>query len=498
MLKQVDYRGLLLKALFLIAAVVLIYSPAFFGGLVFDDIGHLRDDRRLRTFAGLLKIWLYPEQDYQHQWYPLTSTTFWLMHWLWGFHTLGYHLVNICFHTCNALLLWRLLKQLSVPGSYWAAMLFAVHPVNVQSVAWIIELKNVQSCFFYLVSAVLFVHMIQQRGKIRWGWYALSVLFFALALLSKAATSSLPLGLLLILFWKRRETFWRELVWLIPFLVMGVFFAGYVKNLEENFSSGELDLGMNMADHGALFGQTLWFYAQQLVLPVELRFVYPKWKLDGMQIMQWLPNVGVILTLALFFKLRKKWGWGPLVGLLYFIMAVGPLAFVSVAYMRFTYVANHWVYWASIGFLALMATAVYQMFRHPQMRLAVMLMMVLVLGTRSWCHAHIYKNQITLWRHVLQAYPTLTIAHLNLANALRQENTTASFAHYQLGLVYDPHSYNCRFGLATLYLSQGNATLCRFYTTQALIYYPQHPYFRYQNARAKIALGAGCRWAGQS
>lgn len=490
MLKQIDYRTLWWRILFLVAAIVIVYSPAFHGGLVFDDIGHLRDDRRLRTFAGLVKIWLYPQQDYQHQWYPLTSTTFWLMHWLWGFKTLGFHLVNVFFHICNALMFWKLLKQLKVPGEYWAAMLFALHPVNVQSVAWIIELKNVQSCFFYLASAVMFVHMMSLKGKPRWGWYALSLLMFVLALLSKAATSSLPLGLLLILIWKRKEVSRSTFAMLVPFIVMGSYFAGYVKNLEENYSGGNLDLGLSMLDHGALFGQTLWFYARQLVMPKDICFVYPKWEVDGTQWVQWMPNVGVLLAVLLVWSQRKKWGFGPLAGLLYFILAVGPLAFVSVAYMRFTFVANHWVYWASMGFLALMATAFYQVFRHPKLRVSVMLVLVVAMGVRSWFHAQIYADQIVVWRHVLKRYPTLSTAHLNLANALRQNGDPAgSFKHYQLALYHNPYSFNSRFGLATLYLQFGNPVLCRFYTTQALLYYPQHPFFRYQNARAKIAMG---------
>ncbi|GEM_PF-307767 len=489
MLKHVENRKLLLQAMCLLGLTVLIYSPALQGGFVFDDIGHLRDDRRIRTFAGLIKIWLYPQQDYQHQWYPLTSTTFWLMHRLWGFHTLGFHLVNVCFHACNALLLWRLLKQLNVPGSYWAAMIFAVHPVNVQSVAWIIELKNVQSCFFYLLSAVTFVHFILHRGKVNWGWYVLSILLFACALLSKAATSSLPLGLLLILIWKRREHIWRDLLLLIPFIVMGTFFAGYVKHLEENFSGEGVELGLHAMDRFALFGQTLWFYATQLVLPIDIQFIYPKWTVDGTQIMQWLPNIGLVLVVMLFVKLRKKWNVGPLVGLLYFFLAIGPLAFVSVAYMRFSYVANHWVYWASLSFLTLMATAVYQMFTSRKLQLAVMLIIVLVFGARSWFHASIYKNQTIVWRHVLQACPTLAIAHLNLANSIRGDDDDGSFRHYQTALVYNPHSFNTRFSLGTLYLQHDDAMLCRFYTTQALIYYPQNPFFRYQNARAKITLG---------
>lgn len=489
LLKQVDQRTFWLQACFLVALTILVYSPAFHGGFIFDDVGHLVDDRRLRTLAGLMKIWLYPTQDYIHQYYPLTSSTFWLIHRLWGFETLAYHLVNVAFHICNAMLLWRLLSQLKVPGSYWGAMLFAVHPINVQSVAWIIELKNVQSCFFYLACACTFVHFVLNRGKASWGWYALALLLFVGALLSKAATSSLPLGLVLILFWKRRPTFWRDFVLLIPFALMGSVFAGYVKNLEENYSGFGIDLGLNMLDRWALLGQTLWFYASKMVLPIDLRFVYSRWALDGTQVMQWLPNLGLVLAVAVLVKMRRRWGWGPVTGLLYFIAAVGPLAFVSVAYMRYSYVANHWVYWASMGFLTLMATALVQICTQPKLRLVVMLVVVVGLGARSWCHAHIYQTPIMTWEHVLDANPTEAMAHLNLANAIRHENQAASFKHYQLALMYNPYSFRSMFGLGTLYLTNGDAALCRFYTTQALFYYPTNPFFQYQNARAKIVLG---------
>lgn len=489
MLKQIHHRNLWLQGLFLVALTVLVYSPAFHGGFVFDDINHLLNDRRIRTFAGLMKLWLHPTQDYQHQYYPLTSTTFWLIHWVCGFKPLGFHLVNVTLHCVNALLFWRLLSLLKIPGSYWAALLFAISPVNLQSVAWIIELKNVQSCLFYLAAAIAFMYPLLRHGRMKWGWYVGSLLLFACALLSKAATSSLPIGLLLLLIWKRRQSIWRDLLWLIPFMVMGGLFAGYVKNLEEHFSANDLDLGLSMADRWVLLGQTLWFYARQLVFPVDLRFVYPKWQVHATQLLAWLPTAGLVLVVGLFVKLRKQWGLGPLVGLLFFIAAVGPLAFVSVAYMRFSYVANHWVYWASMGMIALLATAVFQMITLPRLRVIVMLVLVLGYATRSWFHVHIYKSPIATWQHVLAACPTLAMAHLNLANDIRKVDQAAAFYHYQLALMYNPYSYRSRFGIGTLYLSNNNPKLCRFYTTQALLYEPNHPFYQYQNARAKIELG---------
>jgi tetratricopeptide (TPR) repeat protein len=489
LLKQVENHTVVLQGLFLSVLTLLIYSPAFHGGFIFDDINHLVSDRRLQTFAGLIKIWLYPTQDYQHQYYPLTSTTFWLMHQLWGFNTLGFHLVNVSMHALNALLLWRLLALLKVPGSYWAALLFAVHPVNVQSVAWIIELKNVQSCFFYLAAAIAFMYPLLKYGKVRWSWYIAALLLFVCALLSKAATSSLPIGLLLLLFWKRRQTFWRDLLWLLPFIVMGGMFAGYVKNLEEQFSGNGLDLGLNTSDRWVLLGQTIWFYATQLVLPVDMRFVYPKWRVDATQWLQWLPTCGLLVVVVLFVKMRKLWGNGPLAGLLYFCLAIGPLAFVSVAYMRFSYVANHWVYWASMGFITLMATALVQCLTRRKLRVAVMLIVVCGMGLRSWYHAHLYEGSIPMWRHVLAEYPTFSSAHLNLANFIRADDPAGAFSHYQLALMYNPYSYRSLIGMGTLFLQTNKPVLCRFYTAQAILYDPHNPFFWYQNARAKIVLG---------
>ncbi|MBL4701773.1 MAG: tetratricopeptide repeat protein [Phycisphaeraceae bacterium] len=489
LLKIRHHQNLILQAMFLIALTFIVYSPSFFGSFIFDDIGHIFEDRRLRTFSGLMKIWLYPFEDYQHQYYPLTSTTLWLAHSLWGFKTLGFHLINVSLHSFNALLLWRLLSQLKVPGGYWGAMIFAVSPVNVQSVAWIIELKNVQSCFFYLASAVIFVQMLPQMGRRRWALYGLSLGLFILALLSKAATSSLPLGLLLILFWKRRETFWRDFLLLIPYAIIGGGFASFVKHLEENFSGAGVDLHLSLADRWVLLGQTLWFYASKLVLPIDIRFIYARWQVDATQMLQWLPTLGLILVLGLFVKMRKKWGNGPLVGLLYFFAAVGPLVFMTVAYMRFSYVANHWVYWASLGFTALMATAVAQIFTHQKLRVAVMLVIVCALGTRSWFHAHLYEGPTAIWSHVLEANPVESMAYLNLANDLRKTDTDKSSRMYQLALTYSPYSHRSLFGLGTLYLVNNQPELCRFYTTQALFYSPGDYRIQFQNARARIVLG---------
>jgi protein O-mannosyl-transferase len=133
-------------ALLLVVAVLIAYLPALQGGYIWDDNRYVTENPILPQPDGLAAIWTDPGATIQY--YPMVFTTFWLEYRLWGLNPLGYHATNILLHALSALLLWAILRRLAVPGAWLAAALFALHPVHVESVAWVTERKNVLSGLF--------------------------------------------------------------------------------------------------------------------------------------------------------------------------------------------------------------------------------------------------------------------------------------------------------------------------------------------------------------
>jgi hypothetical protein len=232
-------------ACLLVALTVLAYVPALDAGYVFDDSMYLTENSRIGASEGLWSIWTeIGGPDYRHQYYPLTSTAFWLQYRLWGDRPVGYHLVNVLLHALNAGLLWRLLGALRVPAAWLGAAIFAVHPVHVQSVAWIAELKNVLSGFFFLASALLMVHYFDRDGRQRSVsrrrlMYVAGMLLFLCALLSKTATCLLPAALALVLWWKRDRVGARDLLALVPMVVLGAGFVTMTVILEARYGGAQ-------------------------------------------------------------------------------------------------------------------------------------------------------------------------------------------------------------------------------------------------------------------
>jgi hypothetical protein len=228
-------KTILLWAGLIVLLTLLAYIPAMRGGYIWDDNAHITDNATLRSSDGLAIL---------PQYYPLVHTTFWVEYHLWQLHPFGYHLVNVLLHALNAILLLLVLRYLRVPGAWLAAAFFALHPVHVESVAWITERKNVLSSFFYLSSVLAYLRFANVTGdpantalssdldpltsdnsNRSWGFYAFSLFLFLCALLSKTVTSSLPAAILLVLWWKRDRIRWRDILALIPYFVVGALFG---------------------------------------------------------------------------------------------------------------------------------------------------------------------------------------------------------------------------------------------------------------------------------
>ncbi|MGB8368349.1 MAG: tetratricopeptide repeat protein [Verrucomicrobiia bacterium] len=424
----------------IVVLVFLAYLPALRGGFIWDDDEYVTNNPLLTAPDGLRRIWF--SMDSPSQYFPLTYTVFCMEHSLWGLNPTGYHSVNILLHAINALLVWRLLKRLSVPGAWLAAALFALHPVQVESVAWITELKSVLSLFFILLTLGCWIEFIGDRSRRFWHWLAL--VFYALALFSKTTACTLPAALLLILWLKAQPIDWRRLAQVVPFLAMGLG-MGLLTTWWERFHQGTQGELFSMGGRERLLvaSHALWFYAGKLFWPVNLTFSYPRWAIDpaNPSAYGWL-LLGIGLGVAIYFT-RRFVGRSVEVAALYYAATLSPLlGFVMLYTFRYTFVADHYQYVASLGLIALAAAGITLAFKtKPILKGAVGGVLLLTLGLLTWRQAGIYRNLETLWRDTLAKNPDCWMAHNNLGLLLKdQGRIEEAMEHYHKALQINPNA----------------------------------------------------------
>lgn len=437
------------------------YSSAIRGGFIWDDDKYVTQNPLLTAPHGLWQIWTTTKSP---QYYPLVFTTFWVERHLWGINPMGYHVVNVSLHAINAILVWWLLRRLEVPGAWMIGAIFAVHPVHVESVAWTSERKNVLSGLFYLLALTCYLRYEERR---RWGWYAGTLGLFILALSSKTVTATLPVALLLIRYLRGWRIGWREVLELVPFLMIGAAMGLLTKWYEVHVvGTGGSDWNLSMGERLLVAGRASAFYVLKLLWPTDLTFSYPRWQLDIWDPTQWSWVLGVGAVGLLFWWKRRAWGRGPVVGWAFFLVSLAPaLGFVNVYPMRFSFVADHFQYLASIGIIALMVGSVAwggdqfaESDTHGKGRLlkwmipVVGSVVLVILVALTWKQGQIYRDEKTLWQDTLNKNPHSWLAHNHLGSiyrtlghldeAMQEYKTTLTLnpnyevAHYNLGNAY--------------------------------------------------------------
>lgn len=453
----------LLGAIFIAAATIVVYWPAIRGGFIWDDPEYVVNNHTLRTWGGLVEIWTAPRS--LPQWYPMVHTTFWTEYRFWGLQPLGYHLVNVILHVGGALLLWRLLVRLEVPGAWLAAAVFAVHPVHVESVAWITERKNVLSGVFYLLAMLLYLRAAALRDRrLDLGAYVGALGLFILALLSKSVTATLPAAILVILWWKRGTIARRDVLRLVPFFVAGIAMGLITAYLEATHvgASGEriAELDLSAADRVLVAGRVVWFYARKLVAPWPLVFIYPRGEIDPNTWWQWLFPAGVVAVLLALILARKRLGRGPAAAAMLFCGTLFPaLGFVNVYPMRFSFVADHFQYLASAALIALLASLAWRWLRQWSVVLLAPLLVLTAIRTP------VYDSAETLWRDTLDRNPNSWMVHTNLAHVLRERADSTSdealFAdaerHYQAALQLAPNIHETHANVGMMLARRGES-----------------------------------------
>ena len=472
-------QQLLLKLLLVVSLTLLAYTPALRSGYIWDDDRYLTNNPLITAPDGLCRIWF--SLDSPSQYFPLTYTTFRIEHALWGLNPLPYHFVNLLLHITNAILLWRLLNLLKIPGAWLAAGIFALHPVQVESVAWITERKNLLMGFFFLLTLIAWVAFINAELRQRWRFYVMALVFCALALFSKATACTLPVALLLILWLEKKPINRQRLIQIVPFVLLGLL-MGLVTTWWEHYhqrtQGAEFAIGpikrLLIATHA------LWFYAGKLVWPAKLTFSYPRWNLVPDDPLAYVWLVGLIGVAAVIYFARRYTGRGPEVAAIFFAGTLSPLlGFIMLYTFRYTFVADHYQYIACIGLIALFASAVSMAASKLQSRwrldVATTALLLVVLARLTWHQAMIYPNAETLWTDTIAKNPASWLAHNNLgAELLRKGELNEAMKHFEMSLAIKPDHAEAENNLGNVFLRKGDTDVAIAHYRKALEIKPDH------------------------
>ena len=472
----------------LLLVTMLAYRHAWTAGYIWDDDVYVTQNKLLTAPDGLRRIWF--SLDSPSQYFPLVYTTFRFEHALWGLNPVGYHLVNIVLHAANALLVWRLLDALRVPGAWLAAALFALHPVNVESVAWITERKNVLMGLFFLLSLLAWVRFMERESKRVGKYYALALLFYTLALFSKTTACTLPAALLLILWLKGMPITLRRIGQVVPFVVLGIVMGLVTIWWERHHqgTQGEL-FAIGLPERFLVAGRAFWFYLGKLIWPVDLAFSYPRWSISAGDLLDYVWLLATALLGVVVYFLRRRLGRGPEVALVYFAATLSPmLGFIMLYTFRYSFVADHYQYLASIAPLALASAGLTlggrYLGRQRDVVVPALSGAVLVsLGLVTWQQCKMYSDSDTLWWATIARNPQSWMAYNNIAISLLQKGKTEeAIAHYNKALELDPNYGEGHYNLANALLRVGRTEEAIAHYEKALEIYPKNIF-----ARANLA-----------
>ncbi|MEA2736417.1 MAG: hypothetical protein QOE14_2868 [Humisphaera sp.] len=409
-----------------------VYSPALRGDFLWDDDRHVSANRHLRDGQGLANIWtkIGPKRGGTVQYYPLTHTTFWLEYQLSGaqpgqINTTVFHVTNVVLHAISAILLWLVLRELKVPGSWVAAAIWALHPVQVESVAWISERKNVLAGVFFFGAILAYLRsamgLREGAGPRKFdGLYFLALGLYACALLSKSATVSMPAVVLLLLWWKRGVTA-KDWLATAPFFAIGLGMAALTAWIERTQvgAHGPEWAAISPAQRVLIAGRAIWFYIEKLILPVRLGFIYPRWTVVASNIAWWFFPAAVMAVGGIFFALRKRIGRGPIVAFLIFCGVLVPaLGFFDFYPMRYSFVADHFQYLAGPALIALLVAAGTVALRKiaPRAQAApyvVAGLALVVLSALTLMRASVYDGPLLLWADAIKTNPRSPMLRYN-------------------------------------------------------------------------------------
>ncbi|MGA2797914.1 MAG: tetratricopeptide repeat protein [Thermoguttaceae bacterium] len=460
-------------AAILALAVFVAYFPSLDGGFIWDDETLLTKNLLINTSGGLHRIWCTTDPvDY----WPLINTSFWIEWRLWDLGSTGYHVTNLILHIAASLLIWTILRKLSIPGAFLAALIFALHPVNVESVAWIAQRKNTLCMLFFLMSILWYIQFdelvrpwlaAKQFTTHRppstahcFLWYWLSLAAFVWAMLSKGSAAVLPALVLGIIWWRRKLT--RR-----DFLRTAPFFAIAVALTLVNIWFQRNDVGEVIRDAGFLerllgAGALVWFYLYKALLPLNLIFIYPQWTIQTDHLIWWLPLFAAVVVTAVLWRYRKGWSRPLLFAWGFFCVSLVPvMGLTDVYFMKYSLVADHYQYAAIIGVIALLAAAWntwQKQAKWPARRASILIpaMAAVALTSLTWQQSGLFRDAMTLYQATLEKNPNCWMAHNNLGLILEGKgNLQEAMDHYNQSILLNPNHAEAHNNLGGILLKSG-------------------------------------------
>ena len=474
---------------------LIAYGPTLHAGVVWDDDFHFASNPHMRSLAGLVEIWTSRAGLY----YPLTLTSFWFILRIFGLSPFILHAVNFAWHLGAAFTLWALLRRLKLPGGWLASLLFLVHPVNVETVAWITEMKNTQSTFFYLLS-LLALAPFDADDAPSWRRTPVRCLigfgFFGLAVLSKSSTVMLPATLLLLQFWRRGLRSWRDALWTAPFFALALLTAAWTI-WEQRYNSGAsgFEWSQDFVSRLALAGHVSWFYLAKLAWPHPLIFIYPRWTISTDQPLSFLPLAALAIGLMALALFRRPWSRAVLVAWLFYLINLFPvMGFFDIYFTRYSFVADHFAYLPLVGFFVLIGVALTRFGqavpsadastpapiltpRSWPVRLPIAAMFACLLAgpcmVLTLLHARAFRNEEALWMDTLAKNPGAWMVHNNLgASLLGRGDLDGAELHFREALRYNPRHYEALCNLGNVLLQRGQPAESIAYFNQAVALKP--------------------------
>jgi tetratricopeptide (TPR) repeat protein len=481
--------------LILAVVTILAYQHAWHGGFLWDDDAYIINNELLTAPDGWQRIWF--SLDSPSQYFPFTYSTFRIEHALWGLDTTGYHWVNLLLHVGNALLVWAVLARLKVPGSWLAAAIFALHPVQVESVAWITERKNVLMGFFFLLTLLAWIAFVDKRSRRPWMFYCLALISYVLALSAKATACTLPAALFLILWLQKKPITMRRFIQIVPFVVLGIgmgLLAVWWERYHQGTNRGVFTF-LSPMERILVASRAVWFYLSKIFWPSNLTFIYPRWNISPADLIDYIWLLAGIAACAAIYFIRRYFGRSVEVAAAFFVATLTPvLGFIMLFTFRYTFVADHYQYLACIGPIALASAGIVTLsdrFTHYRaVIVSAALLVVASFGTLTWRQAATYSDIETLWRTTLARNPECWMAHTNIGIVfLQQGKIDDAIAHYRLALQMQADSWDAEYNLGTALVAKGQVDEAILHCERAVGMRPTDPDAQVSLGNALFAKG---------
>ncbi len=519
----------------LLAIVVLAaHLPGVWNGFVWDDDANVTANPTVLSTAGLARIWADPLANQQY--YPLTHTSHWLVVRMFGLAAWAHHATNVLLQLGAAILLWALLRRLLVPGAWVAAAVFGVHPLQVESVSWITERKNVLSMVLLLPAVWLQLRHLgifesdrERDARDDAGKKSLlcwpAILMFTAALLAKTAVVGAPIAILAIVWWKRARIRRADWIAVVPFLVIGAVLGATTAWLERRhlWVSGST-WSPTLPERVIVAGRTFWFYLGKFCWPADQAFLYPRWEIDAGRILTWGFPLAVVAAFATLAGLAKRIGRGPLaVALVYGAMIAPASGFFYVYFFQFSFVQDHFQYFACVAPAVLVGALAWRLFAQPTLRATCVAAVLVLLTIVSWRQTRLFRDTETLWldtiaknpaawmaqynlglarveagriddgialySEALRSNPSCVLAHYNLARALQlRKRDDEALAHYEEAIRLHPQQTAARNNLGLLLMERGRSDDALAHYDAALLADPGFVSARINRANALMSL----------